>query len=68
MSAPSSSSRRAQAIRQRAIISGHESEPIPFSPLLLAHKSRRYLDELVLGTGPGDIVIDSTFDQAPISR
>jgi hypothetical protein len=59
----SSSSLRAQAIRQWAVISGHESEPIPFSPLLLARKSRRYLEELVLGSGPGDIVIDSTFDR-----
>jgi hypothetical protein len=59
----SSSSRRAQTIRQWAVISGHEGEPIPFSPLLLARKSRRYLEELVLGSGPGDIVIDSTFDR-----
>jgi hypothetical protein len=58
-----SSSRRAQAIRQRAVISGHESEPIPFSPLLFARKSRRSLDELVLGSGPGDIVIDSPFNR-----
>jgi hypothetical protein len=62
-SSPSSSSRRAQAIRQWAVISGHESEPVPFSPLLLARKSRRYLEELVLGSGPGDIVIDSAFDR-----
>jgi hypothetical protein len=61
-----SSSRRAQAIRQRAIISGHESEPIPFSLLVLARKSRRYLEELVLGSGPGGIVIDPTFDPNPV--
>jgi hypothetical protein len=30
---------------------------------LLARKSRRYLEDLVLGSGPGDIVIDSTFDR-----
>jgi hypothetical protein len=58
-----SSSRRAQTIRQWAVISGQESEQIPFSPLLLARRSRRYLEELVLGSGPGDIVIDSTFDR-----
>jgi hypothetical protein len=63
LSSSSSSSRRAQAIHQWAIISGHESEPIPFSPLLLARRSRRYLEELVLGSGPGDIVIDSAFDR-----
>jgi hypothetical protein len=63
MSLSSSSPRRAQAIRQWAVISGHESEPIPFSPLLLARRSRRYLEELVLGSGPSDLVIDSTLDQ-----
>jgi hypothetical protein len=30
---------------------------------LLARKSRKYREELVLGSGPGDIVIDSTFDR-----
>jgi hypothetical protein len=30
---------------------------------VLARKSRRYLEELVLGSGPGDIVIDSGFDR-----
>jgi hypothetical protein len=57
----SSSSRRAQAVRQCAFISGQKSEPIPFSPLLFARQSMRYLEELVLGSGPSDIVIDSTF-------
>jgi hypothetical protein len=63
MSLSSSSSRRAQAIRQWAVISGHESEPIPFSPLFLARESCKYLEELVLGSGPGDIVIGSMFDR-----
>jgi hypothetical protein len=56
-------SRRTQAVRQCATIIGHEGEPIPFSPLLFAAKSRRYLEELVLGSGPSDIIIDSTFDR-----
>jgi hypothetical protein len=63
MSGSSSSSRRAQAIRQWAVISGHESEPIPFSSLLVARKSRRCLEELVPCSGPGDIVIDAAFDR-----
>jgi hypothetical protein len=63
MSASSSSSRRAQAIRQCAIISGHESELILFSPLLFAAKSRKYLEDLVLGSGPSGIIIDSAFDR-----
>jgi hypothetical protein len=63
MSVSSSSSRRAQAIQQCAIISGHESEPILFSPLLFAAKSRRYLEDLVLGSGLSGIVINSKFDR-----
>jgi hypothetical protein len=63
MSTASFSFRRAKAIRQCATISGHEREPIPFSPLLFARRSRRYLEELVLGSGASDIVIDSTFDR-----
>jgi hypothetical protein len=54
---------QAQTIRKYAIISGHESDPIPFSPLLFAKKSHRYLEQLVLGSGPSDIVIDSSFDR-----
>jgi hypothetical protein len=54
---------RAQAIRQNAIIEGHEREPIPFAPVLFARKSRRYLEQLVLGAGSSDIIIDSTFDR-----
>jgi hypothetical protein len=30
---------------------------------MLAPKCRRYLEELLLGSGPSDIVIDSTFDR-----
>jgi hypothetical protein len=30
---------------------------------MLALKRRRYLEELLLGSGPSDIVIDSTFDR-----
>jgi hypothetical protein len=63
ISSSSSSSRRAEALRQHAIIFGHESEPIPFSPLLFAPKCGRYLKELLMGSGPSDIVIDSTFDR-----
>jgi hypothetical protein len=63
MCVDSSFSRRAKAMQQCVIISGHESEPIPFSPLLFAQKSRRYLEELVLGSGPSAIVIESTFDR-----
>jgi hypothetical protein len=33
---------------------------------LLARKSRRNLEELVLGSGPGDIVIDSAFDRESV--
>jgi hypothetical protein len=63
MSASSPSSRRAQAVRQCTIVSGHESEPIQFSPLLFAAKSRRYMEEFVLGSRPSDIVIESILDQ-----
>jgi hypothetical protein len=65
MSASSSwsSPRRAKAVRQWAVISGDESKPIPCCALLLACKSRRYIEELVLSSGPGDIVIDSAFDR-----
>jgi hypothetical protein len=55
--------RRAAAIRQCAIIEGHKGEPIQFSPLLFAQRSRRYLEQLVLGSGPIDVVIDSTFQR-----
>jgi hypothetical protein len=68
VSSSSSSSRRAQAIRRWVAISGNESEPIPSSPLLLARKSRRYLEELLLGSGHGDIVIDSGFNGDSIIR
>jgi hypothetical protein len=57
-SSPSTLSRRAQAI-----IAGREDEPIPFSALALARRSERYLEELVLGSGPNDIVVDSAFDR-----
>jgi hypothetical protein len=40
---------------------GRESEPIPFSLLQFTKKSRRYLQEVALGSGRGDIVIDSWF-------
>jgi hypothetical protein len=50
-------------IRQSVIISGREDEPIPFSPLLFALKSGRYLEELLLGSGSSDIVIDHGFDR-----
>jgi hypothetical protein len=53
-----SSSRRAQTVRQSVIITGDEGEPIQFSPLLFARKLRRYLEELVMGFGPSDIVIN----------
>jgi hypothetical protein len=59
----SSSSRKAQATRQRAIIAGNEAQPIQISPILSARTSQRYLGELVLGSGTNDIVIDSGFDQ-----
>jgi hypothetical protein len=59
----SSSSRRAQALRQHAVISGQENEPIPFSPFLIASKCQRYLEELLLGSDLRDIIIDSTFDR-----
>jgi hypothetical protein len=62
-SSSSALSRRARAIRQCAIVSGHESEAIPFSPLLFASQCRRYLEELVLGSGPSDIAIDSAFQR-----
>jgi hypothetical protein len=57
-----SSAHGAGEVRQYAVVSGHESKPILFSPLLFVQQSRRYLGQLVLGSGPGDIVIDSTFD------
>jgi hypothetical protein len=63
MAAPLSLWRRAQVIRQGAIITGHEAESIPFSSFLLARKPRRYLEELVLGSSPSDIVINSAFDR-----
>jgi hypothetical protein len=63
MSSASRLSGRAEAVRQCAIISGHESEPIPFSRLLFAELCRRYLAELVLGSGPGDIVMGSAFQR-----
>jgi hypothetical protein len=34
-----------------------------FSPLLFASKCRRYLEELVLGRGPSDILLDSAFQR-----
>jgi hypothetical protein len=58
LSASVSDSRRAAAIRQYAIIEGHEDKPVEFSPLLFAQRSRRYLEQLVLGSGPIDIVIN----------
>jgi hypothetical protein len=63
LSSFSFSLRKAETIRRHAVISGHESEPILFSPLLFAATCRRYLEELVLGSGPNDIIIDSTFDR-----
>jgi IS1 family transposase len=59
---------RAQAIRQYAIVAGQEDRPIPFSALLFAAKSRRYLAELVVGSGSSDIVIDSVFDRDSVIR
>jgi hypothetical protein len=35
------------------VTSGHESKPIPFSPLLIAVKCWRYVEELLLGPGSG---------------
>jgi hypothetical protein len=68
MASSSSPSRRAEALRQQAIIFGHESEPIMFSLLLFAPKCRRYLEELLVGSGPGDIVIDSTLDRDSVTQ
>jgi hypothetical protein len=46
MFAPSSSSRWVQAVGQCVITPGHENDPIPFLPLLLAAKPRRDLEGL----------------------
>jgi hypothetical protein len=49
------------------VISGQEGEPSPFSPFLIAPKCRRYLEELLLGSGLNTITIDSTFDRDSVA-
>jgi hypothetical protein len=76
VSSSSSLSRWALAVRQQRIIAGHENEPIQFSPLLSALKSRRHPEQRLLCSGTSDIVIsyhipshhiiDSIFERDPI--
>jgi hypothetical protein len=60
---PDSSLCQAEGLCQFAIVAGHESEPIPFSPMAFAVRARRYLERLVLGSASHDILIDSSFDR-----
>jgi hypothetical protein len=43
---------------QHAIIGEDESDPIPFSPVLFASRSRRYHEGFMAGWGPTDIRVD----------
>jgi hypothetical protein len=65
---PSTSSRLGKATRQNAMISGHVSDPIHLSPLTCIQTPRRYLEELVLGSGPSDIVIDSMSNRDSVTQ